>query len=223
MIDFSKDWFENLEKQIRNLGVDSDAQSFDEIKSNLANPKKFNPTKFADMCAYVILAGGFSQKTAKTIHAKITDVLHKNGANYDTLISLFHNKNKISAICKIWNDKDALCREYYGIDDLDKKINYLSKLPHIGKITANHLARNLGENVVKYDVWIQRLGVVFAQQKQNPECKVHSADIDNGKLNPKIKLACDEMFEHLHQETNLPIGYIDVVLWKALQTGLIKL
>ena len=96
-------------------------------------------------------------------------------------------------------------------------------MPHIGKITANHLARNLGENVVKYDVWIQRLGVVFAQQKQNPECKVHSADIDNGKLNPKIKLACDEMFEHLHQETNLPIGYIDVVLWKALQTGLIKL
>ena len=214
MIDFSKDWFENLEKQIRKMGVDSDAQSFDEIKSNLANPKKFNPIEFADMCAYVSLAGGFSQKTAKTIHAKITDVLHKNGADYDTLISLFHNKNKISAICKIWNDKDALCREYYGIDDLDKKINYLSKLPHVGKITANHLARNLGENVVKYDIWIQRLGATFVNKK---------LDIDNGKLNPKIKSACDEMFEHLHQETNLPIGYIDVVLWKALQTGLIKL
>ena len=214
MIDFSKDWFENLEKQIRKMGVDSDAQSFDEIKSNLATPKKFSPTEFADMCAYVILAGGFSQKTAKTIHAKITDVLHKNGADYDTLISLFHNKNKISAICKIWNDKDALCREYYRIDDLDKKINYLSKLPHVGKITANHLARNLGENVVKYDIWIQRLGATFVNKKLN---------IDNGKLNPEIKNACDKMFEHLRAETGLPIGYIDVVLWKSCQIGLIKL
>ena len=214
MVDFSKEWFENLEKQIRNLGVDSDAQSFDEIKNNLANPKKFSPTEFADMCAYVILAGGFSQKTAKKIHEKIVNVLHKNGADYDTLISLFHNKNKINAICKIWNDKDALCREYYGIDDLDKKINYLSKLPHIGKITANHLARNLGENVVKYDIWIQRLGVTFVNKK---------LDIDNGKLNPEIKNACDKMFEHLRAETNLPIGYIDVVLWKGAQLGLIKL
>ena len=214
MIDFSKDWFENLEKQIRKMGVDSDAQSFDEIKSNLATPKKFSPTEFADMCAYVILAGGFSQKTAKTIHAKITDVLHKNGADYDTLISLFNNKNKINAIIKIWNDKDALCHEYYRIDDLDKKINYLSKLPHVGKITANHLARNLGENVVKYDIWIQRLGATFVNKKLN---------IDNGKLNPEIKNACDKMFEHLRAETGLPIGYIDVVLWKSCQIGLIKL
>ena len=219
MVNFSKDWFENLEKQIRKMGVDSDAQSFDEIKSNLANPKKFNSTEFADMCAYVILAGGFSQKTAKKIHEKIVNVLHKNGADYDTLISLFHNKNKISAICKIWNDKDALCREYYGIDDLDTKINYLSKLPHIGKITANHLARNLGENVVKYDIWIQRLGVAYATQCA--DFRVQISDIDNGKLNPEIKDACDKMFEHLHQETNLPIGYIDVVLWKSCQIGLI--
>ena len=214
MVDFSKDWFENLEKQIRKMGVDSDAQSFDEIKNNLANPKKFSPIEFADMCAYVILAGGFSQKTAKTIHAKIVNILHKNGADYEALISLFHNKNKINAIIKIWNDKTALCREYYRIDDLDKKINYLSKLPHVGKITANHLARNLGENVVKYDIWIQRLGATFVNKK---------LDIDNGKLNPEIKNACDKMFEHLHQKTGLPIGYIDVVLWKGAQLGLIKL
>jgi hypothetical protein len=30
------------------------------------------------------------------------------------------------------------------------------------------------------------------------------------------------MFEHLAHETNLPIGYIDVVLWKALQNHLIE-
>ena len=32
----------------------------------------------------------------------------------------------------------------------------------------------------------------------------------------------DDMFEHLKSETKLPIGYIDVVLWKGAQNHLIK-
>ena len=100
--------------------------------------------------------------------------------------------------------------------NLEEKLSYLQKLPHIGKITANHLARNLGENVVKYDIWIQRLGVLYGR---NP---LLYQKIDNGKLDTDIKKCCDDMFEHLHNETRLPIGYIDVVLWKALQNHLIE-
>ena len=217
MVSFSKNWFFDLEKQIRNLGADSDAQSFDEIRENLSHPRKLSPTEFADMCAYVILAGGFSQKTAKRIHKQIMDSVRENGANFDTLFSMFHNKNKINAICEIWNNKNALCAEYYRIDGLDEKLKFLSHLPHIGKITANHLARNLGENVVKYDIWIQRLGVEYGENSALAQF------VDNGKLNPEIKKACDEMFAHLSRETGLPIGYLDVVLWKACQLGLIKL
>lgn len=214
---FDKTWFNSLEKQIRNLGADSDAQSFDEIRENLSHPRKLSPIDFADMCAYVILAGGFSQKTAKRIHKQIMDSVRENGANFDTLFSMFHNKNKINAICEIWNNKNALCAEYYRIDGLDEKLKFLSHLPHIGKITANHLARNLGENVVKYDIWIQRLGVAYGENSALAQF------VDNGKLNPEIKKSCDEMFAHLSRETGLPIGYLDVVLWKACQLGLIKL
>ena len=214
---FSKIWFENLESQIREIGADSDAQSFDEICENLSHPKKLSADEFADMCNYVILAGGFSQKTAKKIHAKVTEYLHGHSANVDELLAIFNNKNKINAIAKIWNERDALCAGYYGIDNFDAKIKFLQKLPHIGKITANHLARNLGLDVVKYDIWIQRLGVVFSGI---PEL---SKKIDNGKLSSEIKTACDKMFEHLSRETKLPRGYIDVVLWKACQIGLIKL
>lgn len=214
---FDANWFFDLEKQIRNLGADSDAQSFDEIRENLSHPKKLSPTEFADMCAYVILAGGFSQKTAKRIHKQIMDSVRENGADFDTLFSMFHNKNKINAICEIWRNKNALCAEYYGLDGLDDKLKFLSHLPHIGKITANHLARNLGENVVKYDIWIQRLGVAYGENS------ALSQFIDNGKLNPEIKKSCDEMFAHLSHETGLPIGYIDVVLWKGCQLGLVKI
>ena len=75
---FSKSWFENLDAQLRKMGLDSDDKSFDEIKENLSNPKKLNPVEFADAVAYVILAGGFSQKTAKRIHKIIMEKMPEN-------------------------------------------------------------------------------------------------------------------------------------------------
>ena len=107
-----------------------------------------------------------------------------------------------------------LCNGYYALESVDDKLKYLQKLPHIGKITANHLARNLGEDVVKYDIWIQRLGCVYAGK---------NLSIDNANLSPEIKDACDAMFMHLCNETKLPRGYIDVVLWKSCQVKLISM
>lgn len=214
---FDAKWFFDLDARLRAAGLDSDAQSFDQIKDNLMHRHICDADAFAAQCAYVILAGGFSQKTAKSIHEKIMSALRVRGADFDYLFSVFHNKNKINAICKIWQNRDTLCAEYYKLNDVDARLGFLSRLPHIGKITANHLARNLGEDVVKYDIWIQRLGALYSG---NSACY---AKIDNKKLNPDIRAACDAMFEKLCKETSLPRGYIDVVLWKALQTGLIKL
>lgn len=214
---FDAKWFFDLDARLRAAGLDSDAQSFDQIKDNLMQRHICDADAFATQCAYVILAGGFSQKTAKSIHEKIMSALRVRGADFDYLFSVFHNKNKINAICKIWQNRDTLCAEYYKLNDVDTRLGFLSRLPHIGKITANHLARNLGEDVVKYDIWIQRLGALYSG---NP---VLHEKIDNKKLNPDIRAACDAMFEKLCNETSLPRGYIDVVLWKALQTGLIKL
>lgn len=213
---FTADWFFDLDTRLREMGLDSDAQSFDEIRENLSHRRILDPDAFAENCVYVILAGGFSQKTAKKIHAQIMDFLRMRGADFNGLFSLFHNKNKINAVCKIWTERVKLRDEYYSLNDTNARVIYLSRLPHIGKITANHLARNLGEDVVKYDIWIQRLGALYAG---NPAL---TAKIDNKKLCPEIKNACDAMFDNLVKKTELPRGYIDVVLWKSSQVGLIK-
>ena len=213
-MDFSKEWFFDLDTALRAQGLDSDAQSFDEILENLRNRKIYDADVFASHCVYVILAGGFSQKTAKKIHERVMNLLHANGAGFDTLIKIFNNKNKINAICKIWENRNRLRDAYYELKSLDDKLKYLQKLPHIGKITANHLARNLGEDIVKYDIWIQRLGCAFADK---------NLPIDNGNLLPEIKSVCDDMFAHLVRETGLPRGYIDVVLWKSCQVKLISM
>ena len=212
---FSKSWFENLDKTLRQMGLDSDDKSFDEIKEILSNPSHLTPGDFASTVCYVVLAGGFSQKTAKKIHKIIMEKMPEN-PGVDDLLKIFNNKNKINAVVKIWNNRDKYRDEYYQCKNIDDKLKYLQSLPHIGKITANHLARNLGENVVKYDIWIQRLGVLYGGNSGLAQ------KIDNGKLNVEIKKCCDDMFEYLEQETNLPRGYIDVVLWKALQNHLIE-
>lgn len=212
---FDKNWFLDLDKELREQGLDSDAHSFDEILARLKNKNPVTSNEFAFECAYVILAGGFSQKTAKKIHAKICENLLA-GADVSALLKLFNNKNKINAIYKIWQNRNTLCDEYYSRKTLDDKLNFIQTLPHIGKITSHHLARNLGCDIVKYDVWIQRLGVLYAGKTE------FFAMIDNGKLNPQIKKYCDDMFNHLVSVTNLPRGYIDVVLWKSAQNGLIK-
>ena len=213
---FTADWFFDLDARLREMGLDSDAQSFDEIRENLSHRRILDADAFAENCVYVILAGGFSQKTAKKIHAQIMDYIRTNGADFDGLFALFHNKNKINAVCKIWENRAQLRDEYYLQNDTGARVNFLSRLPHIGKITANHLARNLGEDVVKYDIWIQRLGALYAG---NPAL---TAKIDNKKLCPEIRCACDAMFDDLCNQTGLPRGYIDVVLWKSSQVGLIK-
>ncbi len=210
---FSKSWFFDLDAQLRKMGLDSDDKSFDEIKDILSNPPHLSPDDFASAVSYVILAGGFSQKTAKRIH-KI--IMSKMPANTEDLLKIFNNKNKINAIVKIWDNRNIYCDGFYKCSSLEDKLNYLQKLPHIGKITANHLARNLGENVVKYDIWIQRLGVIYGGNSALYQ------KIDNGNLDESVKKCCDKMFEYLEQETGLPRGYIDVVLWKSCQNHLIE-
>ena len=74
-MEFTRNWFFELDAQLRGAGLDSDAQSFDEILENLRARKIYNADDFASHCAYVILAGGFSQKTAKKIHHKVMEFL----------------------------------------------------------------------------------------------------------------------------------------------------
>lgn len=193
---FTRDWFFNLESQLIEMGADSDLHRFDVIKSRLQNPPNLSADDFARECIYVILAGGFSQQTAKKVYEKIISVL---GTPADELLKIFNNKNKINAIVKIWENREKYRNEYYK----NRDVNYLQTLPHIGKITANHLGRNLGVNIVKYDIWIRRLGAKFAGDDSFE--------------------SCDKMFDKMVSETNLPRGYIDVVLWKACQQNLIDL
>ncbi|MCL2260604.1 MAG: hypothetical protein FWC15_04515 [Fibromonadales bacterium] len=184
-----------LEKYIIDSGLGADKDSFETIKERLHNPPILSANEFAEECIYVILAGGFRQKIAKRKFGEIMDFIYAGGDVCEKkLLPIFGNVNKIRAIIKIWNNSKNYRNGFYELKTDAEKLTYLATLPHIGEITKNHIARNLGINVVKHDVWIQRLESVFG----------------------------DKMFAQIEKATGLNRGYIDVVLWKACQIGILK-
>lgn len=196
-------------------GNDSDNSSFAEIHERLYNPKIFTPDEFAEEIFYVICVAGFKQTTAKKMCNKVKDYIkeHQN-PQFEDMIKIYRNVNKINAIIKVWNNRKELHNKFYSLSTPEEKLEFLSQLPHIGNITKYHIARNLGINFVKYDIWIQRLGVALYGGDE------YIDKISNSKLNLEIKKMCDKMFCDLEKQINEKTGYIDVVLWKACQQGL---
>ena len=118
---FSKKWFFDLESKLREMGLDSDEQSFDEILENLKHPKRVTPNQFAKNVSYVILASGFNQKTAKIKHKIIMDLL-ENNSKKDEILPVFKNESKIDAIIQVWNNRQSLCDGFYKCQSLEEKI-----------------------------------------------------------------------------------------------------
>jgi hypothetical protein len=205
--------FYEIEKHIIDSGIGEDKDSFETIKKRLLKPPVLNAWEFAEECIYVILAGGFRQKIAKKKFGEIMNFINSGGEILEeNLLKIFGNANKIRAIVKIWNNHEYFRDGFYKLKTDDEKLNYLGKLPHIGEITKNHLARNLGISRVKYDVWIQRLAIALGK-----------ANLQEGfPLSEEVKILCDKMFEKIEKATGLNKGYIDVVLWKACQTGILS-
>ena len=203
-----------IEKHIIDSGLGEDKDSFETIKKRLLEPPVLNAEEFAQECFYVILAGGFRQKTAKKKFFEIMDFINGGGSVCEkNLLPIFGNANKIRAIVKIWNNRKNFRDGFYELKTENEKLSHLSRLPHIGEITKNHLARNLGISNVKYDVWIQRLGIALGK-----------SDLQDGfPLNEEVKALCDRMFAEIEEATGLNKGYIDVVLWKACQVGIISI
>jgi hypothetical protein len=201
--------FRKLEDYLETAGLNEDKDPFHILKEKLNNFKEFSADEFAYEAIYVILASGFRQKTAKVYYQRVLDSISEGRYEFDELIEIFRNKHKVRGICDIWNNRQKYRDEFYAFADDLKRINYLKELPYIGEITKNHLARNLGYNFTKYDVWIQRIAVVLYGSYDDVK------NLNTGVLKLEIKNYCDFMFGEIEERVKEKIGYIDVVLWRA--------
>lgn len=210
--------FNYLQVRLKILGLDSDRKSFDEIHEILNNDITLSPDEFAFECFYVICVAGFKQDYAKIMCNKIINFVKNNEKfTIEDLSTIYKNKLKIKAIKNVWDYRALYNYNFYNCETVEDKVDFLGTLPYVGNITKFHLARNLGLNFVKYDIWIQRLGVALYGAEEFVD------KVNNTKLLPEIKYYCDIMFDEIQKKTNEKVGFIDVVLWRACQKGLIKI
>lgn len=100
---------------------------------------------------------------------------------------------------------------YEGLKRSDTPDKYLQSLPCIGKVISKHLARNIGIDCVKPDIWMTRLADKYGFY-----------DTDS---NPDPNYMCEMIQIHLPRPgiPHYRIGTIDVILWRYCNlTGVLE-
>ena len=98
----------------------------------------------------MILAGGFSQKTAKKIHERVMNLLHANGADFDTLIKIFNNKNKINAgdaiiaipSSGVHSNGFSLVRKVFDVEKAEELLKKMTLNEKVGQLAQQPLGFN---------------------------------------------------------------------------------
>jgi hypothetical protein len=138
---------------------------------------------FAEHAVYVICNSGMANSIAAPICERVMIALR---LGYSAA-NVFGHPGKAKAIDTIWRERGSLFDEYVAADD---KLTVLRALPFIGDVTSLHLAKNLGADVAKPDVHMERL----ARREGTTTA---------------------ELCARLSTETGYRVATVDTILWRA--------
>lgn len=179
----SKEMFARIDAAVRDAGY---AEAI-EWSENVQPPK--TPEQFASEVIYVAINAGFSNRIAVPIFERCMKALRKGKSSK----TVFGHPGKTDAIDDIWKRRAALFGKLKEADDL---IEFCATLPWTGPVTKYHVAKNIGADVAKPDVHLNRLA--------NPE-----------------SVTAQELCERLARETGYRAATIDLILWRACADGII--
>lgn len=103
---------------------------------------------------WVVLNSGMKNQIAEKIYRKILKAISKNV----DITNVFRHKGKVAAIKEMMRDYKTVFAAYLESDD---KLAFCEDLSWIGGITKYHLAKNLGEDVIKPDRHLKRIADKF--------------------------------------------------------------
>jgi hypothetical protein len=145
---------------------------------------------FADRAIYVICNSGMKNAIAEPIYERCMVALREGRS----AATEFGHPGKRVAIDRIWSERHALFEQYCRAPhDIDQ----LQELPWIGPITVFHLAKNLGADVAKPDVHLERLA-------------------------RRDRTTSQTLCRRLSRWTGYRVATIDTVLWRACADGLLS-
>jgi hypothetical protein len=145
---------------------------------------------FARGAIYVIANSGMKTTVALLIYERCLDAIDQSAS----ATTVFGHPGKATAIDFIWYNRERLFEEFLIAED---PVAFCQSLPWVGPVTCRHLAKNLGADVAKNDVHLQRL-----------------ADREN--------VSVDELCQRLARQTGYRIATIDTILWRACESGILN-
>ncbi|MCA0012882.1 hypothetical protein LB561_09965 [Mesorhizobium sp. B292B1B] len=171
----------------RVVELDPDAMKKVETKS-----PPIDATDFALKVSYVILNSGMRWTVAQDIWSRMKPSLIETGEVGDT----FGHPGKKKSINQVMTNRTDYFDGFRSVWQIgsDAVIEFCETLPHVGGITKYHLAKNLGVDVAKPDVLLERVAARSGETVQ-------------------------ELCSRLSNRSGDSVSKVDYVIWKACQQG----
>lgn len=149
-------------------------------------------TDFALRVSYVILNSGMRWTVAKDIWNRMRPSLMETGEVGAT----FGHPGKAKSINLVMSKRTEFFEGFRLAweEGAEKVIDFCGALPHIGEITKYHLAKNLGVDVAKPDVWLERVASESSETVQ-------------------------DLCGRLSKQSGDSVSTVDYVIWKTCQQG----
>lgn len=173
----------------RRMVMELDPDAMERVKTK--SPPK-DETDFALRVSYVILNSGMRWTVAQDIWSRLRPSLMGTGEVGTT----FGHPGKAKSINLVMSKRTEFFEGFRLAweEGPETVIEFCGALPHVGEITKYHLAKNLGVDVAKPDVWLERVA------RQSGE-------------------TVQELCGRLSKQSGDSVSTVDYVIWKTCQQG----
>ncbi|PKM47089.1 MAG: hypothetical protein CVV05_01490 [Gammaproteobacteria bacterium HGW-Gammaproteobacteria-1] len=163
------------------------------------------PQKLAAEIIWIILCAGRSAQAARTIERKVWAAIEVGRP----VVEAFGYRAKAAAIERAWHEREADFTALANIPagDVEALLNWCHSIPFIGDDTQFQLAKNLGADVCKPDIWLCRLAGIPDKPRHPVKERFRT---------------CQALCRQIADATGDRIAVIDSMLWLACNKGVVS-
>lgn len=185
------------------LANDPDAQPMIDWSRGLTEPA--DPEKLAGEIVWIILCAGRTAQAARVIERRVWDAIHAGSP----VLSAFGHRMRAAAIETAWARRNDLYDEFASLKAAtdEELLAWCRAMPGVGAVTCFQLAKNLGRDLPKPDIWLCRLAGI--------------PDRPGGRVQERFA-ASRALCLPLAQATNDRIATVDSLLWLACNKGVLQ-
>lgn len=161
--------------------------------------------KLAGEIVWIILCAGKTAQAARTIEKLVWAAIHEGRP----VLAAFGHRLRAGAIEFAWSERRSLFAKLAEMRDASDEdlLAWCRSLPGVGAVTCYQLAKNLGRDLAKPDIWLCRLAGI--------------PDRPGGRV-PERFAACRDLCIPLAQATGDRIATVDSMLWLACNKGILS-